>query len=215
MRARAVLWDLDGTLVDSEDHHWQSWQHALALDGVSVTRDQFKSTFGQRNEAILRGWLGPGASMERITRVADVKEVEYRRLAAQHGLTPLPGAAEWLVRLQAAGWKQAIASSAPRENVDVMLRALHLEAYFDAIVSSEDVTRGKPEPDVFLTAAKRLAVPPGRCIVVEDAPAGVEAAKRAGMRSIGVNRGTPLPADMFVGSLTDLPEDLFDRFVAP
>ena len=213
MKPRAVLWDLDGTLVDSEDYHWQSWQHALSLDGVSVTRDQFKATFGQRNEGILRGWLGPDATLERINRVADAKETEYRRLAAAHGLTPLPGAAEWLVRLQAAGWKQAIASSAPRLNVDVMLRALHLEQYFDAIVSSENVTRGKPEPDVFLTAANHLAVPPDRCIVVEDAAAGVEAARRAGMRSIGVSRTAVLPSDVFVRSLTELPEDLFDRLV--
>jgi beta-phosphoglucomutase len=211
MSARAVLWDLDGTLVDSEEYHWQSWQHALALDGVSVTRDQFKASFGQRNEGILRGWLGPEATIERINRVADAKEVEYRRLAAAHGLTPLPGAAEWLVRLQAAGWRQAIASSAPRLNVDVMLRALHLEAYFDAIVSSEDVTRGKPEPDVFLTAATRLDVPSERCIVVEDAAAGVEAARRAGMRSIGVSRTAVLPSDVFVRSLTELPEDFFER----
>jgi beta-phosphoglucomutase len=213
MSARAVLWDLDGTLVDSEEYHWQSWQHALALDGVSVTRDQFKASFGQRNEGILRGWLGPEATIERINRVADAKEVEYRRLAAAHGLTPLPGAAEWLVRLQAAGWRQAIASSAPRLNVDVMLRALHLEAYFDAIVSSEDVTRGKPEPDVFLTAATRLDVPSERCIVVEDAAAGVEAARRAGMRSIGVSRTAVLPSDVFVRSLTELPEDFFERLL--
>jgi len=96
---RAVLWDLDGTLVDSEDYHWQSWQHALAVDGVSVTYDDFKQTFGQRNEGILRGWLGPDAPLDRINRIADAKEVEYRRLAAERGLTPLPGAAEWLVRL--------------------------------------------------------------------------------------------------------------------
>jgi len=213
MTPRAVLWDLDGTLVDSEDYHWQSWQHALALDGVAVTRDQFKSTFGQRNEGILRGWLGADATLDRINRIADAKETEYRRLAAAHGLTPLPGAAEWLVRLQAGGWRQAIASSAPRLNVDVMLRALHLETYFDAIVSAEDVTRGKPEPDVFLTAASRLGVPPASCVVVEDAAAGIEAARRAGMGSIGVSRTGTLPADILVRSLTELPTDAFERLV--
>jgi beta-phosphoglucomutase len=213
MTARAVLWDLDGTLVDSEQYHWQSWQHALALESVGVTFEEFQRTFGQRNEGILRGWLGADAPMERINRIADAKEVEYRRLAAEHGLTPLPGAAEWLVRLRSAGWKQAIASSAPRLNVDVMLRALHLAEYFDAIVSSEDVTRGKPEPDVFLTATARLDVPPARCIVVEDAAAGVEAARRAGMRSLGVSRTATLRADVFVPSLTDLPLESFDRLL--
>jgi beta-phosphoglucomutase len=210
---RAVLWDLDGTLVDSEEFHWQSWEHALGLDGVRVTREQFKATFGQRNDRILRGWLGAESSEERITRIAEAKEAEYRRLAQVHGLTPLPGAAEWLVRLQADGWKQAIASSAPRQNVEVMLAALHLEKYFDAVVASEDVTRGKPDPQVFLAAATRLSVPPARCIVVEDAAAGIEAARRAGMHSIGVSRTTRLDADLFVGSLEDLPDDGFERLL--
>jgi beta-phosphoglucomutase len=210
---RAILWDLDGTLVDSEEFHWQSWEHALGLDGVRVTREQFKATFGQRNDRILRGWLGAESSDERINRVAEAKEAEYRRLAQAHGLTPLPGAAEWLVRLQADGWKQAIASSAPRQNVEVMLAALHLERYFDAIVASEDVTRGKPDPQVFLAAAARLSVPPARCIVVEDAAAGIEAARRAGMHSIGVSRTTTLSADVSARSLEDLPDDVFERLV--
>jgi beta-phosphoglucomutase len=210
---RAVLWDLDGTLVDSENYHWQSWQHAMALDGTTVTHRQFTQTFGQRNETILRGWLGDDAAPERIQRVADAKEVEYRRLAEERGLTPLPGAADWLVRLQATGWKQAIASSAPRLNVDVMLRALKLEHYFDAIVASEDVTKGKPDPEVFLTAAARLGLPASRCIVVEDAAACVEDARRAGMRSIGVSRAAVLPADVFVRSLSDLPLGAFDALV--
>lgn len=211
MTVRAVLWDLDGTLVDSEDFHWQSWRHAMDAEGLPVTFEQFKASFGQRNQTILSKWLGPGATPADVDRVADAKEVEYRRLAADHGLTPLPGAAEWLVRLQAAGWKQAIASSAPRLNVDAMLRALDLERYFDAIVSSENVTAGKPDPQVFLVAASKLGVPPDRCIVVEDAAAGVEAARRAGMRSIGVSRGGALHADVFVTSLADLPSDAFEQ----
>jgi len=210
---RAVLWDLDGTLVDSEAFHWQSWRYALDADGVKVTFDQFKASFGQRNDRILRVWLGPDATIERINRVADAKEGEYRRLAETHGLTPLPGAAHWLERLQQEGWRQAIASSAPRLNVEVMLRALHLTLYFDAIVSSEDVKHGKPDPEVFLTAAARLGVPPSHAVVVEDAVAGLEAARRAGMRSVGVSMTTPLDADVAVTSLAELPPDTFDRLV--
>jgi beta-phosphoglucomutase len=210
---RAVLWDLDGTLVDSEEYHWQSWQHAMSLEGRPLTFDQFRATFGQRNETILRGWLGADADSERIERIADAKEVEYRRLAAEHGLEPLPGATAWLARLRQHGWKQAIASSAPRLNVDVMREALHLGQYFDAIVSSEDVTNGKPAPDVFLAAAGRLGVPPPRCIVVEDAAAGIEAARRAGMASVGVSRTTVLSASIFVRSLEDLPPGVFDGLI--
>jgi HAD superfamily hydrolase (TIGR01509 family) len=211
---RAVLWDLDGTLVDSEAFHWQSWVYALEADGVSVTYQQFKASFGQRNDRILKRWLGPDSDVDRIERIAEAKEAEYRRLAAVHGLTPLPGAAEWLARLQAHGWRQAIASSAPRQNVDVMLDALGLTSRFDAIVASEDVTIGKPDPQVFLTAASRLDTAPSHAIVVEDAVAGIEAARRAGMRSIGVSRTTPLEADVFVASLSDLAEDAFDRLVS-
>jgi beta-phosphoglucomutase len=210
--SRAVLWDLDGTLVDSEAFHWQSWQFALEADGVDVTFDQFKASFGQRNDRILRVWLGADATKERIARVAEAKEAEYRRLAETHGLTPLPGAADWLERLQRNGWRQAIASSAPRLNVQVMLRALHLTRYFDAIVSSEDVAHGKPDPEVFLTAAARLDVAPSHAVVVEDAAAGIEAARRAGMRSIGVSLTATL-ADVTVASLADLSPDTFDRLL--
>ena len=136
---------------------------------------------------------------------------EYRRLVSVHGLRALPGAREWVARLRADGWRQAIASSAPRKNVDVMLAAIGLADAFDTIVASEDVGKGKPDPEVFLTAAARLGASPDRAIVVEDAAAGVEAARRAGMRVIGVV-DVSLPADVVVDSLADLAGDAFDRF---
>jgi beta-phosphoglucomutase len=212
---RAILWDLDGTLVDSGDYHWLSWRDTFADERIPLTYEQFLASFGQRNDTILRAWLGDDTPGERIERIADAKEAAYRRLAAEGGLTALPGAAEWVRRLHADGWRQAIASSAPRLNVDVMLRALDLDRWFDAIVSAEDVTVGKPDPQVFLTAAARLGVPSSRCVVVEDAAAGVEAARRAGMRCIGVNAGARLSADVYVTSLEQLPSDAFDRLVPP
>jgi HAD superfamily hydrolase (TIGR01509 family) len=212
---RAVLWDLDGTLVDSADYHWLSWRDTLAAEGTAVTREQFLASFGQKNDRILREWLGPDAPADRIRRIGDAKEVAYRRLAQERGLRPLPGAAAWADRLHAEGWKQAIASSAPRLNVEVMLRVLALDRDFDAIVSAEDVTAGKPDPQVFLKAAAAVAVDPQRCIVVEDAAAGIEAARRAGMKCIGVNRAVTLDADIAVRSLDDLPPDAFDRLLPP
>ena len=212
--ARAVLWDLDGTLVDSAEFHWLSWRDTMAAEGVSLTYQQFLDTFGQKNDRILPGWLGSGADADRIRRVGDAKEAEYRRLASVHGLTALPGASSWVRRLHAQGWQQAIASSAPGENVGVMLRALALDGMFEAIVSAEDVTRGKPDPQVFLAAAERLGVPRDRCIVVEDAAVGVQAARSAGMRCIGVSRAVVLDADVAVSSLMELPTDAFDRLVA-
>jgi beta-phosphoglucomutase len=212
---KAVLWDLDGTLVDSEEFHWRSWRDTLRTEGIELSYDQFRASFGQRNDRILAGWLGPAADPARLRRIGDDKEVEYRRLAETYGLEPLPGAREWLRALRAAGWKQAIASSAPRLNVETMLRVLHLDGYVDAMVSAEDVTTGKPDPQVFLTAAEKLSVAPARAIVVEDAGAGVEAARRAGMRSIGVTKNGRLAADLVVASLADLPADAFDRLLAP
>jgi HAD superfamily hydrolase (TIGR01509 family) len=211
---RAVLWDLDGTLVDSEEYHWRAWRDVMAGEGVELTYEQFLASFGQRNDRILRGWLGDDAAPERIRQIGDAKEAEYRRLAETEGVAPLAGAAEWAHRLHADGWRQAIASSAPRLNVEVMLRALSLDPYFDAIVAAEDVTRGKPDPQVFQRAAARLAVPAERCIVVEDVAAGIEAARRAGMRSIGVSRQATLDADIFVRSLVDLPDDAFVRLLS-
>jgi beta-phosphoglucomutase family hydrolase len=212
--ARAVLWDLDGTLVDSGDYHWRAWRETMRVEGVELTCEQFLASFGQKNDRILRAWLGDDVSRETIARVGDAKEALYRQLAVAEGLSPLPGAAEWVERQHRDGWRQAIASSAPAENVRVMLHVLKLTADFDAIVSAEDVTAGKPDPQVFLAAASKLQLPPSRCIVVEDAAAGIEAARRAGMKCIGVNRTTVLDADVFVGSLRELPREAFDRLVS-
>ncbi len=210
---RAVLWDLDGTLVDSTEYHWRSWQQPLAAEGVRITKADFLASFGQRNDAILRGWLGPDADPARMRRVGDAKEASYREIIAAEGISPLPGAAEWVRRLHEAGWLQAIASSAPRLNVEVVRRALGFEGVIETFVAAEDVQRGKPDPEVFLTAAARLGVSPARCVVVEDAAAGIEAARRAGMRCIGV--GDVAGADVHVGSLADLPRRTFEDLIHP
>jgi HAD superfamily hydrolase (TIGR01509 family) len=209
----AVLWDMDGTLIDSEDYHWRAWRETMRREGVPITHEHFLATFGQRNDFILPTWLGADARAERIQRVGDEKERIYRELVEREGIAPLPGAAEWIERLNQAGWKQAIASSAPRLNVEAIMHALKLDGAIEAFTASEDVSHGKPDPEVFLVAAKRLGVPPHRAIVVEDAPAGIEAARRAGMRSIGVSRKVKLNADVYVPTLRDLPEDAFTRLL--
>ena len=212
--AKSVLWDLDGTLIDSEQYHWLAWRDTMAVHGVPLTHAQFLATFGLRNDAIVPQWI-PGASAALTDEIAHAKEALYRRLVREGGLDPLPGVLHWTERLAREGWRQAVASSAPRENIDAVLGVLSLEACFQAVVSAEEVTHGKPDPQVFLTAASRLDSTPAECIVVEDAPAGIEAARRAGMRSIGVRRnGSPLPADLAVTSLADLPADAFTRLLS-
>ena len=210
---RAVLWDLDGTLVDSREHHWRAWRDTMAADGVTITYQQFLDSFGQKNDRILTAWLGSRATPPVIQRIGDAKETLYRDYARREGVQPLPGAIEWVRRLHAHGWRQVIASSAPRANVDVLLNALDVTSEIEAIVSAEDVERGKPDPEVFLTAASRVRVEPARCIVVEDAAAGIEAAQRAGMKSIGVSASVILSGDTFVRSLADLPTNGFDRLL--
>lgn len=210
---KSVLWDLDGTLIDSEQYHWLAWRDTMAAQGVPLTHAQFLATFGLRNDAIIPQWI-PAATAARIDAIGREKEALYRSLMHAGGLDPLPGVRHWTELLAREGWLQAIASSAPRENVDAVLAVLGLADCFQAIVSAEDVTLGKPDPQVFLTAAARLGSRPAQSIVVEDAPAGIEAARRAGMPSIGVRRsGSPLPASLAVSSLSDLEPDAFSRLL--
>jgi len=211
-RPRAVLWDLDGTIADSKDFHWRAWRETMLLGGVQITYEQFLHSFGQRNDAILAAWL-PGAGAERVKGLGDAKEEAFRRMVASGPLHPLPGAIEWIARLAQGGWKQAIASSAPRANVETMARVLKLDGVMGALVSADDVRHGKPDPEVFLVSAQRVGVEPGRCVVVEDAAAGIEAARRGGMKSIGAGGDTLRAADVVVSSLAELPSDAFDRLV--
>jgi len=208
---KAVLWDLDGTLVDSAEFHWQAWRDVMAEAGSPVTHEQFVHSFGKRNDLILSGWFGEGADPERLRRLSEEKESRFRALVRAHGIEPLPGVREWVARLHAEGWRHAIATSAPRLNLETLVDAMMMRQYFAADVAAEDVTHGKPDPEVFLLAASRLGAEPGRSIVVEDAPTGIEAGRRAGMRTVGVSLMHTLPAaDVYVGTLPDLPADTFD-----
>jgi beta-phosphoglucomutase len=211
-----VLWDLDGTLIDSSGHHWIAWRDTLAGVGRSVTEAQFAETFGKRNDEILRDLFGEPLETAWVEEVSEAKERAYRSILGREGLLLLPGAEAWLDRLGEAGWRQAVASSAPPLNIEAAFAALRLDRFLLTVVSADEVGRGKPDPSVFFEAARRLGLPPERCIVVEDAPAGIEGARRAGMRSIGVLSGhhRRLEADLVVPSLEALPADAFDLLLA-
>ena len=215
--AGGVLWDLDGTLIDSAGHHWIAWRDTLAAEGRSVQPSDFANSFGKRNDEILHDLFGHEIATEWIESVSEAKEQAYRRLLRERGLALLPGAQAWLERLRAAGWRQALASSAPRPNIDAAFESLAaLGQSLDLVVSADEVGRGKPDPAIFLEAARRLGLPAGRCIVVEDAPAGLEGARRAGMRSIGVlsEHHARLEADVVVPSLEALEADAFLALLA-
>ena len=187
----------------------------MAAEGRPVTYDRFLDTFGRTNASFLHEWLGPDATQAELDRVSHEKEAAYRRLVTERGIVTLPGAMDWVRRLHEAGWRQAIASSAPRANVEAIQDTLGVRAYFAASVAAEDVLAGKPDPQVFLLAAERLEAPASRAIVVEDAVVGIEAANRAGMRSIGV-RPDPeiLAASLRARSLTELADGAFERLLA-
>jgi beta-phosphoglucomutase family hydrolase len=207
---RAVIWDLDGTLIDSSHLHWEAWQKVMESENISLTYEQYVADFGKRNDEILRGRLGADLSDEFIARVSLAKEEVYRDLIRTRGLELLPGARYWLERLKAEGLLQSLATSAPRGNIDAVFAALGIGQYFDAVISSEEVRAGKPEPDVFLAAAAKMGVAPRDCVVIEDAPAGIEAARRAGMKSVGVlTTHRELKADLVAQTLDQLPNDFF------
>jgi beta-phosphoglucomutase len=211
---RAVLWDMDGTLVDSAEYHWQAWRDTMTREGSPIRYEQFQASFGQRNDSILRQWLGERATPELIRRIGDAKEALYRQHVREQGIAPLPGAMGWVKLLHRQRWRQAIASAAPRANIETILDVLQTSQFFQAIVSADDVHRGKPDPEVFLVAAAKLDVAPKHCIVVEDAEQGIEAARAAGMKSIGLSQnGKHLPADVVVRSLDLLDENAFDRLL--
>lgn len=209
-QVKAVIWDLDGTLINSVDHHWEAWREVMAEENITLSFEDFVADFGKRNDEILRGRIDPLMSDAEVARIALLKEEKYRHFIRTKGLTLLGGAENWLRQLKADGWRQALGTSAPRGNIDAVFDVLDIEKFFDAVMSSEQVKAGKPEPDVFLAAAEKMNVAPENCVVVEDAPAGTEAARRAGMKSVGVlTTHDELKADWVFNSLEDMPPDFF------
>jgi beta-phosphoglucomutase len=181
----AAIWDVDGTLVDTAELHFQAWSELIPRLGRPLTRSDFAATFGRRNPEIFRYLFDDRFSDQEMAKLAEQKEELYRS-AASKGVTLLPGARQLLEGLRSAGFRQAIGSSAPRKNLELILTLTGTALFFDAIVSMEDTNRGKPDPEVYLVAASRLQMQPRYSVVFEDAPTGIQAAKEAGMKCIAV-----------------------------
>ncbi len=212
--ARGVIWDMDGTLIDTARHHYDSWRELLAPEGVDLDYPAFMVGFGRRNDEWLRDLLGDEIALTDIRRIGDAKEERYREMLREQGLIVLPGVLETLVRLRDDGWRNAVATSAPVQNLEIILEVTGLKELMDGWAGSEDVQAGKPAPDVFLAAAARIGVDPHRAVVVEDAAAGVLGAHRAGMAAIGVGpHHAELGADRSVESLADLSVEVFGELV--
>jgi beta-phosphoglucomutase len=192
----AAIFDMDGVLVDTYRAHYRSWLEMAAPEGLHFSEAQFAPTFGRTSREIIAHFWGRDRFDDRQIALLDArKEAAFRRIIESE-FPAMPGVDELLARLHAAGFKLAVGSSGPPENVEMVLERLGSRGLFEAVVTGADVARGKPDPQVFLAAAERLGIPPARCVVIEDAPAGVEAAHAAGMASVGLLSTGRTPADL-------------------
>ena len=180
-----AIFDWDGVVVDSAVQHQTSWQQLAHEEGFAFPEEHFKRGYGKKNDDIFRELLGIHDARE-ISRMSQRKEGLFRQLVQERGMKLCPGVREWLTALQQAGIPCAVGSSTPRLNITCVLERLGVTEAFRAVVSSEDVTCGKPDPQVFALAASRLGVPAARCVVFEDTPIGIQAARAAGMKVVGV-----------------------------
>ncbi len=195
---------MDGVIVNTGPYHCQSWQYVFKKEGINFTESDFQHIFGQRNDNIIRKTIGRDLTQAEVEAIAKDKE-EYFRSIVRRNLKAFPGVINLLEILKENSIAAAIASSAPMENIQLILTGLGIERYFQAIVYGREVTEGKPSPQGFLLAAKKLRAESRNCIGIEDAVAGVTAVKRAGMHCIAVTNTHPAEslseADLVVDSL--------------
>lgn len=180
----AFLFDLDGVIIDSSEFHKQSWVVLMSSKGINFSEEDFKITFGKRNEEILKDYF-PDLPESEIKKMSYEKEELYRKLA-KGNIKPIDGSIDTLRLIRENGFKIALVSSTPKENIDFIFKELKLDNFFDAVVSGTDIKQGKPNPECYLIAAAKLGVKPQRCYVVEDSEHGLEAGKKAGAKCIGI-----------------------------
>lgn len=186
MQTWAAIFDWDGVVIDSSRQHERGWELLAAEQGRVLPPNWFKRSFGMKNDRVIRDLLGWTRDPDCIRQLSLRKEELYRELIQHDRIQPLPGVMGWLTALRSADVPCAIGSSTPRANIECVIDTLNLRGFFAASVTAEDVTHGKPHPEVFLKAAVRLGIAPERCVVFEDAHVGIEAAHAAGMKVVGV-----------------------------
>lgn len=202
----AVIWDLDGVVLDSAEEHRKAWHRLAEDEGITFTDEDFWATFGKRNQDIIPHYWQV-KSTEHYQELADRKEAYFREFVRASAAF-LPGAEELMHNLHEAGFKQALGTSTPIKNIELISELLGLKRYLSALVSGESVPHGKPAPDIFLKAAGELGVAPENCVVIEDAVAGVQAAHAGNMKCISVAGERDLPglraAELMVRDLTEV-----------
>jgi beta-phosphoglucomutase len=203
----AVIFDMDGVLADTYQPHFESWRRLYGELGIEYSESDFAKDFGRTSRDILRRTLGADLTEDRMHELDSRKESYFREILRDSSAA-MDGAIDLIDGLVADGFLLAVGSSGPPENVSLILDMLGRREQFSAVVTGSDVTRGKPDPQVFQLAAERLQVPPKLCVVVEDAVHGVEAAGRAGMKSVGLlgtaTRDDLAKADLVIESLREI-----------
>ncbi len=202
--------------MDSAPYHKLAWRETFAKRGMNFTEDNFKFAFGRRNEEIIRKLIEPNMSQQELDIIADEKERIFRRYI-KDTIKALPGVVKLLESLAEAEFQLALVSSTPIENIQLITETLGIKTYFSLLISGKDVTEGKPSPQGFLLAAKKLGVQPKNCVVIEDAVAGVRAAKSGGMYCIAVTNTCPrkdlAEADIVVDSLEEITVKTIDELL--
>ena len=200
---KALLFDLDGTLIDSMPHHQSAWDAWYARRGLPMNSGEFFATTAGRSNAEILGDLFPSHSADEHVSMADEKEAIYREFAAP-SLALIAGARAFVEQARANGLRLAVCTASTLPNMALAFERHGIDGWVEHVVSPADVSsgpgpsvflRGKPHPDIFLEAARRLGIAPIDCIVFEDAPLGIEAARRAGMKAVAL--ATTLPAAAF------------------
>lgn len=181
-----AIFDWDGVVIDSSRQHELSWEMLSSEEGKPLPPDHFKNGFGRKNEFIIPNLLKWTDDSNEIRRLSLRKEELYREIVVREGIRPLEGVGTWLDRLHQAGVPCVIGSSTHRLNIETVLDVMGFRKHFAAMVTSEDVSHGKPHPEVFLKAAEKISRQPSRCVVFEDAHVGVEAALAGGMKVVAV-----------------------------
>jgi beta-phosphoglucomutase family hydrolase len=201
---KTILWDMDGVIVDSNSFHFAAWQEMFATRGIKFTTKDLTSLFGTRNDFIVGSIMGRELPEGDVEIMVQEKEEIFRRKATGN-IKPFPGVVRLLNAIKKGDFKLGLASSAPKENIDLVLSELNLEGIFDCVVFGREVSESKPSPQIFLLAAKKLEVTPNDCVVIEDSPLGVKAAKTAGMKCLAITNTHPRQkldeADKVVDSL--------------
>jgi HAD superfamily hydrolase (TIGR01509 family) len=216
---KGVIWDLDGVLADTAEAHFRCWVTALAEKEIPLDRPTFDGLFEMNKRDMLAQLLGRRPEPSELEAIA-ARQAEIFRTEAQWLIRPMPGAFSLLKELEGAGWTQAITSSTPMVDVELVLSLLGIRQRSQAVLSGEDLPASKPGPTLFLRAAKALGLPPERCVVVEDAPEGVEAAYKAGMPCVAVattnsreTLSSVTPSALLVDDLTQVTEKDFSRLL--